>query len=195
MSKEEGYFYGLEPARQFCDLCLALGIAEVTAFGFTADNTKRPPQQRVAFQKACVQVADAMLSRDVSLLVVGNSESPMFPPELKSYTTRESTPPGKLRANLLVNYDWLWDVRQAARAPDEREPSRSSYMKALGSASVSRIDLIIRWGGRRRLSGLLPIQSVYADFFIVEEFWPDFNPEHLFSALRWYQEQDITLGG
>ena len=31
---------------------------------------------------------------------------------------------------------------------------------------ISRIDLIIRWGGRRRLSGFLPVQSVYSDFFI-----------------------------
>lgn len=29
-----------------------------------------------------------------------------------------------------------------------------------------RIDMIIRWGGMRRLSGFLPIQSVYSDFYV-----------------------------
>ncbi|MGB3933258.1 MAG: undecaprenyl diphosphate synthase family protein, partial [bacterium] len=56
-------------------------------------------------------------------------------------------------------------------------------------------DLIIRWGGRRRLSGFLPVQSIYADFYVVDAYWPDFKAEHLFDALEWYSKQDITLGG
>ena len=63
------------------------------------------------------------------------------------------------------------------------------------SKNISRIDLIIRWGGRRRLSGFLPIQSVYSDFFVVDDLWPDFKPEHIYEALDWYNVQDITLGG
>ena len=63
------------------------------------------------------------------------------------------------------------------------------------SNDISRIDLIIRWGGRRRLSGFLPVQSVYSDFYVVDDFWPDFKPENLDEALNWYNEQDVTLGG
>jgi undecaprenyl diphosphate synthase len=63
------------------------------------------------------------------------------------------------------------------------------------SSDVSRIDLIIRWGGRRRLSGFLPVQSIYSDFYVVDEHWPDFNPEHFYKALKWYNDQDVTLGG
>jgi undecaprenyl diphosphate synthase len=39
------------------------------------------------------------------------------------------------------------------------------------------------------------VQSIYADFYVVDDYWPDFKPEHLFQALQWYKEQDITLGG
>ena len=65
----------------------------------------------------------------------------------------------------------------------------------MNSADVSRIDLIIRWGGRRRLSGFLPVQSVYADMYVIDDYWPDFTPTHVESALAWYSGQDITLGG
>lgn len=194
MTKEAGYAAGLKPGMELCDLCIALGIEEVTAYGFTADNTKRPAEQRVAFQRACVQAAEAFLSRDVSLLVVGNTESPMFPPNLLPYTTRQTVEDGHIRANLLVNYDWHWDLRQASLAPPP-DRSRRSFIASLGSADVSRIDLVIRWGGRRRLSGLLPVQSVYADFYVIDDYWPDFRPEQFFAALRWYESQDITLGG
>ena len=63
------------------------------------------------------------------------------------------------------------------------------------SQDVSRIDLIIRWGGMRRLSGFLPIQSVYADFYVVDQLWPDYQDEDFLEALVWYREQDVTLGG
>ena len=53
----------------------------------------------------------------------------------------------------------------------------------------------MRWGGGRRLSGFLPVQSVYADFYVVDEYWPDFDPSHLERALAWFAHQDRTLGG
>jgi undecaprenyl diphosphate synthase len=65
----------------------------------------------------------------------------------------------------------------------------------MASADVSRVDLIIRWGGRRRLSGFLPIQSVYADMYVIDDYWPDFSPRHVREAIDWYSAQDITLGG
>ena len=44
---------------------------------------------------------------------------------------------------------------------------------SLRSADVSRVDLVIRWGGRKRLSGFLPVQSVYSDFYFIDDYWPD----------------------
>ena len=55
--------------------------------------------------------------------------------------------------------------------------------------------MIIRWGGMRRLSGFLPVQSVYADFYVVDDYWPNFKEQHFIDALNWYQQQDVTLGG
>jgi undecaprenyl diphosphate synthase len=53
----------------------------------------------------------------------------------------------------------------------------------------------VRWGGGRRLSGFLPLQSVYADFYVVDAYWPDFKPAHFEHALEWFRNQDQTLGG
>jgi undecaprenyl diphosphate synthase len=57
------------------------------------------------------------------------------------------------------------------------------------------LNLIVRWGGGRRLSGFLPVQSVYADFYVRDEYWPDSDPQHFEHALPWYKSQDKTLGG
>ena len=194
MEKEAGYAFGIPAALQLCDACIALGIEEVTAYGFTQDNTRRPMVQREAFQQAIVDSVEEFAQREIALLVVGDTTSPMFPPELLPLTTRQTFGRGVIRANFLVNYDWLWDLRQAIEAA-RTSTSRRDFMETLGSADIPRIDLIIRWGGRRRLSGMLPVQSVYADFYVLDEFWPDFQDEHLYRALSWYQHQDVTLGG
>lgn len=196
LHKEEGYASGLEPGFQLFEICKGLGIEELSVYGFTNDNTKRPPEQTAAFRQACVDAVHGLSKQDASLLVVGNDDSPVFPPELKPYTTRQVLGNGGVKVNFLVNYDWLWDLNMAAtRTNGKTRATRKSFTECIGSSEVSRIDLVVRWGGRRRLSGLLPVQAVYADFYVIDDYWPDFKPEHLFNALRWYESQDVTLGG
>ena len=82
------------------------------------------------------------------LLVAGR-----FPDELRVFRTRQGS---GIRVNFLVNYGWEWDLSGLKEEGQIR------------SQEVSRLDLIVRWGGGRRLSGFLPVQSVYADFYIVD---------------------------
>lgn len=191
MSKEKGYATGLEPGLAIFKLCEQIGVKEITFYGFTTDNNKRPITQRRAFTEACVKAVRILANENASLLVVGNSESPMFPSELNSYTTRKTFGNGGMKVNFLVNYGWEWDLSHLKFT----ENKKTNIINSMRSSDISRIDLIIRWGGRRRLSGFLPVQSIYADFYVIDEYWPDYRPEHLYQALEWYNKQDITLGG
>lgn len=176
--KHEGYKYGINPGFELYKICLDYGIKEMTFYGFTQDNTKRPPIQTKAFQEACVEAVMKLANKDANLLVIGNTNSPLFPKELLPFANKRVLfGKGLMNINFLVNYGWKWDLINNA------------------SKAIPRIDLIIRWGGRRRLSGFLPIQSVYADFYVIDDLWPNFNKTHLDKALFWYQTQDITLGG
>lgn len=184
MQKQDGYQHGIRPGFELYEMMLEYGIREATFYGFTKDNNKRELRQREAFTKACVKAVELLRGRDANLLVVGNTESPAFPQELMQYANkRVRFGRGLVNLNFLVNYDWKWDLDGL------REEGR------LRSSGISRIDLIVRWGGRRRLSGFLPAQSVYADFYILDDFWPDFRPRQFREALEWYQDCDVTLGG
>lgn len=192
LTRDRGYDSGLNPGLEVFKLCEKAGIKELTFYGFTSDNTKRPRIQRLAFTKACVEAVELLTKEDAELLVIGNTDSDMFPEELKPYTgSRKKFGKGGIKVNFLVNYDWKWDVKNLK---NETKGSVNP-INLLKSKDISRVDLIIRWGGRRRLSGFLPLQAVYSDFFIVEDYWPDFREDHFSSALDWYNIQDITLGG
>lgn len=193
LSKEEGYEHGLASGRALFKLCQEAGINELTFYGFTQDNTKRSKALRESFTKSCVGAVSWVSGEDAELLVVGNTESPMFPDALLPYTKKRTVfGSGGIKLNFLINYGWIWDLSSAMNGnQDAKEP----LTKKIRSSEVSRVDLIIRWGGRRRLSGFLPIQSVYSDFYIIDALWPDFIPEHFSDALEWYRTQDVTLGG
>lgn len=181
LRKEEGYTHGLEPGMRLLRAARQHGVEELTYYGFTVDNCKRPKQQVTAFSKACVEAARLIGQEGAQLYVLGNSKSACFPKELLPFTDRAGLSgrgEGSIRVNLLVNYGWEWDMK-------------NNWV----SREIPRVDMVIRWGGMCRLSGFLPIQTVYSDFCIREELWPDFEEEQFEEALQWYQCQDVTLGG
>lgn len=191
LSKEKGYDAGISPGKALFKLCKDVGVKEITYYGFTCDNTKRPKEQRLAFTKACINAVDVLAKEDAELLVIGNKQSLMFPKELEQYTSRKVFGRGGIKVNFLVNYSWEWDLNYLK----DTEIKEKNILKNIYSSDISRVDLIIRWGGRRRLSGFLPVQSVYSDFYVIEDYWPEFKKDHFYSALKWYNKQDITLGG
>ena len=178
-NKEDGYSYGLDCGLRFLRAASSRGIKEITYYGFTVDNCKRPKEQVEAFTKACCDAVQLIAKEDVALFVVGSTDSACFPKALLPFTKRrEKTGEKTTRVNFLVNYGWEWDIRSG-----------------LLSRDIPRIDLVIRFGGMCRLSGFLPMQTVYSDICVLKPFWPDFREEHLDEALAWYSRQDVTLGG
>ncbi len=178
LNKEDGYEYGLLPGLELLRAAKKRNISEITYYGFTADNCKRPREQVKAFANACAKAAEMIAKEDVSLFVLGNTKSNCFPAELLPLTKQRNAAGNKMHVNFLVNYSWEWDMKNDWASRD-----------------IPRIDLVIRWGGMRRLSGFLPLQTVYSDIYIEPTLWPSFEERHLDAALEWYSHQDVTLGG
>lgn len=178
LNKEDDYDHGLLPGLRLLRAAKQRGIKELTYYGFTVDNCKRPREQVEAFTDACCNAAELIEKDGASLYVLGNTESRCFPSRLLPYTRKNDASDDRMRVNLLVNYGWEWDVKNGWLSRD-----------------IPRIDMVIRWGGMRRLSGFLPLQTVYSDFYVIDDLWPDFRETHLDAALEWYSHQDVTLGG
>lgn len=193
LKREQGYRFGLNPGVQLLRQAKAAGIKELTFYGFTTDNCKRPRAQRESFTAACVEAVRLLSAEGAELLVLGDYEAEQFPQELLPYRTRQRVAGGGIKLNFLVNYGWEWDL--AGLGGQGGLAGRRDIRDNLRSGDISRIDLVVRWGGMRRLSGMLPVQSVYADFFVVEALWPDFLPQQFDEALAWYARQDVTHGG
>ncbi|HEX7564524.1 MAG TPA: undecaprenyl diphosphate synthase family protein, partial [Bradyrhizobium sp.] len=107
LPKESGYAHGINPGLLLYEQCKEYGIEEISIYGFTQDNTKRPPIQKHAFSEASVAFAFEIARRGAALLVVGDETSPQFPKALKEFRQRQGL---GMKVNLLVNYGWEWDL-------------------------------------------------------------------------------------
>ena len=56
-------------------------------------------------------------------------------------------------------------------------------------------DLMIRTSGECRTSNFLLWQLAYSELYFTDVAWPDFRREHLFEAVRVYQERERRFGG
>ena len=198
LPRVKGWDNGLDPGIVLFRQIKDAGVKEVTYYGYTMENARRPIIQRNAIIKACVQAVEILSKEDAELLVVGKYDTPAFPKQLLPFTEeRQTFGKGGIKVNFLVNYGWEWDLNNVREVHSNGNGNgkKEKIMDSLHSHEISKIDLIIRWGGWSRLSGFLPVQSIYADIYIVDELWPDLKPAHFDQALQWYSKQDITLGG
>ncbi len=73
--------------------------------------------------------------------------------------------------NLLLSYGGGSDVELACAGSGGPAVSRMGVPRPL--------DLLIRSGGERRLSGFLPVQTMYAELFFLDALWPEIGTEDL----------------
>jgi len=62
------------------------------------------------------------------------------------------------------------------------------------TAGVPPIDLVIRTGNMRRLSGFFPLQTIYSELYFTNTLWPEFSREELKKALEWFNYQRRNFG-
>ncbi len=75
---KKGYVHGLEPGLKLIKITPNYGIKELTYYGFTVDNFKRPKEQVTAFSKACINAVEMAGQENTELYAIGNTSRPVF---------------------------------------------------------------------------------------------------------------------
>jgi undecaprenyl diphosphate synthase len=69
-----------------------------------------------------------------------------------------------------------------------------SISRRLYAADMPDPDLLIRTSGEERISNFLLWQVAYSELWFTPVFWPDFNREHLYEAIRDFQKRSRRFG-
>jgi undecaprenyl diphosphate synthase len=203
-----GHRAGTEVTREIVRACGELGVGYLTIYVFSAENWGRPPKEVQLLMELLVEMirkeVNNLNKNNVRLHMIGDIAK--LPPntraELESGLNKTAANTG-LNLVLALSYGGRAEIvraaqeiaREAATDPtvidtlDEKKFAQHLYTKAIPDP-----ELIIRTGGDNRISNFLIWQAAYAELYITDVFWPDFNKTCLVAAIEDFNKRDRRFG-
>ena len=109
-----------------------------------------------------------------------------------------------LKLVLALSYGARWEILEAAKKivratlegniPDPDVLTEADFATYLTTADIPDPDLLIRTSGECRLSNFLLWQCAYTEFYFIDKFWPDFEKDDLYLAIRNFQQRERRFG-
>lgn len=205
----EGHRRGVASVRRTVEECSRLGIEQLTLYCLSSENWKRPRGEldflMRLLEQYMIEERRTILDQNIRACVIGRREGiPNNALREMDRTVELSATNSGLRLCLAINYggraELVDAVRRIARevrkgglaeeAIDEGVISARLY-----TAGMPDPDLLIRTAGEMRISNFLLWQISYAELWVTEAFWPEFDEARLHQAIRDFASRDRRFGG
>jgi undecaprenyl diphosphate synthase len=203
-----GHRKGVDTLKKLLRCCQDWGILALTAYAFSTENWGRPLEEveflMTLFERVLRQELAEMMAEGVRIQFVGNLVSlpQSLQTEIYRAVTETQNNPG-IRFTVATNYGGRQEIVQACRAiaqqvqegklvPENIDESLFSHY--LYTAGLSDPDLLIRTSGEMRISNFLLWQLAYAELYVTNTLWPDFDEVEFHQALCDYQKRHRRFG-
>jgi len=157
------------------------------------------------FERVLARELEALEREQVRIRFLGDLEQ--LPSSLRQQigeATRRTASNTGIQFNVCTNYGGRRELVRAARRLAEQVVAgqltadaidEEAFAAELLTAGQVDPDLLIRTSGEQRISNFLLWQLAYAELYITEVLWPDFDEEALLKALLEYQGRHRRFGG
>ena len=209
LPKTEGHRLARESVRDVVRACGELGVEVLTLYSFSTENWSRPKKEvrtlMTLLRESLKDEIPELHKNNVRLNAIGRIEG--LPKTVQVALKRgiaQTANNSGLLLNLALNYGGRSELVDAVRDLADRVASGSLKPDDIDEELISSVlytagmpdpDLLIRPSGEMRLSNFLPWQMVYTEIWFTQVYWPDFRRQHLYEAVRTYQERDRRFGG
>lgn len=208
LSRIFGHRAGVEAVRRVVRACAEIGVGYLTLYTFSIENWDRPEDEVSALMEMLrallVTELPELDENGVRLSGIGRiSDLPeSVQEELKRAEALTSKNEG-LRLILALSYGGRDEIVDAVKRIGEEvkrgalSPSdigKEVFRSYLYHPEVPDPDLLIRTSGELRVSNFLLWQIAYAEIWVTDTLWPDFDKRHLLEAIREYQLRERRFG-
>ena len=208
LPRTEGHRRGIDAVKRTVETAGELGIEYLTLFGFSSENWKRPTVEvddLMWLLRRFLQSETArMHENNVRIRVIGDRST--FSPDivrLIEHSEEMTSDNDRLHLTAALSYGGRQEIVEAARSlaedvasgrvkPDEIDADR--FAGYLATADIPDPDLLIRTSGEQRISNFLLWQIAYTELVFSDVLWPDFDREHLESAIQEFNGRERRFG-
>ena len=203
-----GHQQGAIAVRDIVTECARLKLDVLTLYSFSAENWKRPAEEVRFLMDLYVEYLAAerqtMMLNDVRFVQIGRRQGldERVLTEMDRTTQMTAANTG-LTLVLALNYGSRAELTDAARSiarkvkagqldPDDID--EQTLADHLYTADLPDPDLLIRTAGEMRVSNYLLWQISYAELYVADACWPDFDVNELRKALHAYATRNRKFG-
>ncbi len=209
LPRVEGHRRGVASVRRTVEEAARLHIEQLTLYCLSSENWKRPPSEldflMHLLEQYMIEERQTIMRQNISVSIIGRREG------IPDSTRREMDKTIELAAAntgtrlcLAINYggraEMVDAVRQIATAAvagklDPAAIDEACLAKHLYTSGMPDPDLLIRTAGEMRISNFLLWQISYAELWVTQRCWPEFEIADMHSAIRDFAARDRRFGG
>jgi len=208
LSRIMGHRRGVDALKDLLRCCRDWGVEALTAYAFSTENWGRPLEEvdflMTLFERVLRQELREMMEENVQIRFVGNLNALPLPLQASIERSMDETKQNQgIKFTVATNYGGRQEILQAARAIASQvqqgllQPEQideALFERHLYTSGICDPDLLIRTSGEMRISNFLLWQMAYAEIYITETLWPDFDRAEFHQALCDYQKRDRRFG-
>jgi undecaprenyl diphosphate synthase len=203
-----GHRRGVDALKDILRCCKDWGVQALTAYAFSTENWGRPVEEvdflMTLFERVLRKELEEMMAEDVQIRFVGKLEALPKSLRLEIERAMEQTAQNKsIQFTVATNYGGRQEILQACRAIATKvqqgllQPEQideALFEHHLHTAGICDLDLMIRTSGEMRISNFLLWQVAYAELYVTDTLWPDFDRVEFHRALSAYQQRERRFG-
>lgn len=203
-----GHRRGVDALKEALRCCRDWGVQALTAYAFSTENWGRPLEEvdflMALFERVLMRELREMMEEEVRIQFVGNLAAlPKSLQEKIDYSTEETKQNKGILFTIATNYGGRQEILKACRElatqvkqgliqPEDID--ETLFEQHLYTTGICHPDLLIRTSGEMRISNFLLWQLAYAEIYVTDTLWPDFNYKELHLALASYQKRERRFG-
>lgn len=206
LNRSMGHQQGVVAVREITETASRIGIEYLTLYTFSTENWNRPVDEVAALMALIIESLEEELfmRNNVRLRIIGDLQR--LPAQVRSTIlaceahTAVNT---GMTMVIALSYSSRWELTEAAKSMarkvqcgeiDAASITEETVARELATAFMPDPELLIRTGGELRLSNYLLWQCAYTELYFTPAYWPDFNAESLYAAIREYQNRERRFG-
>ena len=207
LPRSAGHLAGVKTVRRIVRTSSNIGIKFLTMYAFSTENWKRPKAEvstiMSLFKIYLKKEISTFNKNDVRLNVIGNIEdlSDDLQKILDNALKKTSANKG-LTFTLAINYGSRQEIINAVKnivndvekGIITRDINENIISRYLYTSDLPDPDLLIRTSGEMRISNFLLWQLSYAEIWVTDTYWPDFEQTEYIKAILDYQNRQRRFG-
>lgn len=201
----EGHKEGTEALEKIVEAASKMGIKTITVYALSTENLKERAKRELSglfdlMRSGYQTKIKKMMQNGVGISVLGEVDGlPGAIKRIVDQIRKTLIKNESIRLNIALNYGGKREVVAAFKEMikdgiDLNKVDDETVDKYLYTRGEPDPELVIRTGGRIRLSNFLLWQTAYSELYFTKVLWPDFSPKELEKAIKWYSNQKRNFG-